>query len=90
MGEVKRAAIEYLQNHEDSVLVASNAHAGNGDVAYLKEAGAELSRTFGDYRAKKYVSELPAAIVGEEEMTNGKVARKSAGQFSLRRAFSSF
>jgi protein-tyrosine phosphatase len=88
--EVKRAALDYLEQYHDSVLVASNAHAGNGDVAYLKEAGAELSKIFGEQRARKYLSELPAAIVGDRESANGNTLRKAAGQFSLLRAFSSF
>ena len=88
--EVKRAALEYLETYDDNVLVASNAHAGNGDVAYLKEAGEELCRTLGDLRAKKCLSELPAAIVGEPKPTNSKGARETARQFSFLRAFGSF
>ena len=88
--EVKRAALDYLEQYHDSVLVASNAHAGNGDVAYLKEAGAELSKIFGEQRARKYLSELPAAIVGDRESANGNSARNTARPYSLLRAFNSF
>ena len=87
--EVKRVALDYLEQYQDSVLIASNAHAGNGDAAYLKEAGAELSKIFGEQRAKKYLSELPAAIVGDSESTNGNSARTAARPYSLLRAFSS-
>jgi protein-tyrosine phosphatase len=85
--EVKRAALDYLENYQDSVLVASNAHAGNGDAAHLKQAGAELSKIFGDPRARKYVSELPATIVGDRESANSNSARNTPPQYSLLRAF---
>ena len=88
--EVKRAVLDYLENYQDSVLVASNAHAGNGDAAYLKEAGAELSKIFGDHRARKYLSELPAAIVGERETANGNSARNTGRRHSVLRSFTSF
>jgi protein-tyrosine phosphatase len=88
--EVKRSAMEYLEQYEDSVLVASNAHAGNGDVAYLKEAGTELGKIFGDRRARKYLSELPAAIIGEQLTAKGNPLGKTVRHPSLLRAFTSF
>ena len=88
--EVRRFAHDYLERYSDNVLIASNGHAGNGDAGALKQAREELTRVFGEAQTRKWLREIPAAILGKSEMSQATTARTFAQRFSFLRTITSW
>ena len=87
--EVRRCALQYLEDFADSVLIASNGHAGNGDARALHQAREELTRIFGEAQARKWMREVPATILGKSERAKAATARTFTERFSFLRGFMS-
>ena len=88
--EVRRFAHDCLERYSDSVFIASNGHAGNGDAGALKQAREELTRTFGEAQTRKWLREIPATILGKSEVSQAAPARTFAQRFSFLRTFTSW
>lgn len=82
--EVRRFALEYLQQYKESVFIASNGHAGNGDAGALKQAREEITRIFGDEYAGHCLRDLPAAILAKNI---GRAPSRTPRPFTDRRSF---
>lgn len=85
--ECRKVAFSYLESYVESSLVASNGHAGNGDAGAMKQAREELTKIFGERRARKWLHDLPAEILGSNVRAHAAVARPFAQRFSFLRHF---
>jgi protein-tyrosine phosphatase len=68
--EVRRFALECLRKYEGCAIVASNARWDVNQINSLRNARAELVSNIGVRQATRYLTDTPAALIGESSRLN--------------------